>query len=42
MPVTILVVDDAVDTRDLIHLYLTGPAHNGQGSNQLAGLHPCA
>jgi two-component system chemotaxis response regulator CheY len=24
MPATILVVDDSVDTRDLIHLYLTG------------------
>ncbi len=27
MPATILVVDDTVDTRDLIHLYLTGEGH---------------
>ena len=27
MPATILVVDDTVDTRDLIHLYLTGEGY---------------
>lgn len=27
MPATILVVDDSVDTRDLIHLYLTGEGY---------------
>jgi two-component system, chemotaxis family, chemotaxis protein CheY len=27
MPATILVVEDTIDMRDLIHLYLTGAGH---------------